>query len=1119
MGTSTMSQVEGDCLESVCDGQGTTTTQNDDTDVLDDGNACTDDICNAGAPENNASPAKTPCSDGTGALCDGSGACVECVDPGDCSSGVCQANACVPPTCLDAIKNGSETDIDCGGADCNPCADAKACAVADDCESGVCAAAVCQAPTCADGVKNDVETDVDCGGGTCSPCGFNEGCAQDSDCVGGSCSGTLCLATCTDQEKNANETDVDCGGPMCGPCDAGKTCAVAADCSSKVCNNGTCAASMCGDGVVNGAEQCDDGNMDDTDACPSTCLPAACGDGFTQAGVEQCDDANQDNTDACLATCVLAACGDTYVQAGVEDCDDANQDNTDACLTTCKAASCGDMYVQAGVEDCDDANQDNTDACPTTCKTAACGDGFVYAGVETCDDGNQSNTDACLNSCLSATCGDSYIQAGVETCDDMNTASGDCCSSGCAIESGCEIEPNNTVAQAMLNPLYSLSDILKGFVTPIGDIDHFTIDVTATIDLKIETFQGFTPGACVSTDTEITLYAQNGTTVLATDDDDGLGTCSLLNPTVDSGVRSLVPGKYYLKVNEFGNNALLSGGYNVQFTVVATCGNGLIESSETCDDGNTMTGDGCSNICRLEKTLESEPNGSCLQANGPLTLKPSPGTLNGGAITPIGDADWYAFTLTSTSDVVFETFDANGPGTCAGVDTVIEAFRGDCVTPLGPAKDQGGITNCSKLDPAVDAQVRHLLPGTYFVKVTDYLNDGVIAGYSLNARLTAVCGNGALEGFEECDGGATCDANCDRIPVCGDAFVDAPESCDDSNTTAGDGCDASCVQEAGFVCIPAGSPCTSVCGDGMLKASELCDDSNVANGDGCDSSCQPETAPTAEVEPNGTFAEADARALDPTPILITGQSTTISGAITPIADKDIFKMTLAAASVVRFETFDGTGSGCAGGITTVLRVFNSDAVPLQLVTDTTTGISSCSAIVYNLAAGSYYVQVEESGNNATLAAYRLQVKVQADKGAESEPNATAVEADPLSGSDVFVFGNHQVQAESDYFAIVVPAGKSLRAEIIEGAAETCESMEVDSRLTLYGPTLTQLVDDDDEGRGYCSLIDGTGAAPLDAAAKALPAGVYYLQVRASSSGVTQGGTRGQFDYRMAVTLR
>ena len=46
---------------------------------------------------------------------------------------------------------------------------------------------------------------------------------------------------------------------------------------------------VCGDGVVAGAEQCDDANTDDTDGCVA-CAFARCGDGQVRAGVETCDD-------------------------------------------------------------------------------------------------------------------------------------------------------------------------------------------------------------------------------------------------------------------------------------------------------------------------------------------------------------------------------------------------------------------------------------------------------------------------------------------------------------------------------------------------------------------------------------------------------------------------------------------------------------------------------------------------------------------------------------------------------------------------------------------------------------------------------------------------------------
>lgn len=45
----------------------------------------------------------------------------------------------------------------------------------------------------------------------------------------------------------------------------------------------------CGNGVVDGGEECDDGNTIDSDACTSVCRSATCGDAVAYDGVEDCD--------------------------------------------------------------------------------------------------------------------------------------------------------------------------------------------------------------------------------------------------------------------------------------------------------------------------------------------------------------------------------------------------------------------------------------------------------------------------------------------------------------------------------------------------------------------------------------------------------------------------------------------------------------------------------------------------------------------------------------------------------------------------------------------------------------------------------------------------------------
>jgi plastocyanin len=52
-------------------------------------------------------------------------------------------NTCQAPTCTDTLKNGTETDVDCGGTCPNDCAIGQGCMVDGDCQSGTCTAGVC----------------------------------------------------------------------------------------------------------------------------------------------------------------------------------------------------------------------------------------------------------------------------------------------------------------------------------------------------------------------------------------------------------------------------------------------------------------------------------------------------------------------------------------------------------------------------------------------------------------------------------------------------------------------------------------------------------------------------------------------------------------------------------------------------------------------------------------------------------------------------------------------------------------------------------------------------------------------------------------------------------------
>jgi cysteine-rich repeat protein len=322
--------------------------------------------------------------------------------------------------------------------------------------------------------------------------------------------------------------------------------------------------------------------------------------------------------------------------------------------------------------------------------------------------------------------------------------------------------------------------------------------------------------------------------------------------------------------------------------------------------------------------------------------------------------------------------------------------------------------------------------------------------------------------------------------TCSNTVVEDAEQCDDGNLDPLDGCAMDCRIEPGFAC--AGSP--SVC----------------------------TTLDQFEVEPNDTISTANAGFTT---------SGSVLGGISPIGDLDYFRVQMAQSfKVVRFESFAPIEGDCLGGVTTTLHLRHDNGT--QIVADSASGISACAAIALGMAPATYYIQIEETGNNAVVAGYALLARFLSDQGAELEfpgmiglnDNAFIAEVSLLGAHDGVVFGDHSVDTDADYYQISVPAGAGIRAEIIEGDREvaTCESNTFDPLLRLHGADgTTQLATDDDSARGFCSLIDGTGSAPMNAGARNTSgvAQTWFLAARAS----IPSGSGSSFTYRLAVTIR
>jgi len=93
----------------------------------------------------------------------------------------------------------------------------------------------------------------------------------------------------------------------------------------------TCELQVCGNGILETGEECDDGNLIDGDGCTSKCKNQVCGNGVVEPG-EECDDGNLINNDGCSSTCKLESkplCLTCNPTSGLNKCDIST-----SCITT-----------------------------------------------------------------------------------------------------------------------------------------------------------------------------------------------------------------------------------------------------------------------------------------------------------------------------------------------------------------------------------------------------------------------------------------------------------------------------------------------------------------------------------------------------------------------------------------------------------------------------------------------------------------------------------------------------------------------------------------------------------------------------------------------------------------
>lgn len=245
------------------------------------------------------------------------------------------------------------------------------------------------------------------------------------------------------------------------------------------------------------------------------------------------------------------------------------------------------------------------------------------------------------------------------------------------------------------------------------------------------------------------------------------------------------------------------------------CGNGKLDSNESCDDSNKNGGDGCSKSCQEEADYVCEKPGPCK----------STAACGNGILTSSENCDDGN---TNSGD--------GCSGDCKSVDAGWQCrVPGKACIPLC---GDGKLTATEACDDS------NTMNGDGCTS-TCLVEPGWSCDKSTGKCTKSVCGNSMTEAGESCDkgkdnghffgDGSGCSKTCTQEPTCrdsmgntvacttrcGDGNIDPNEKCDDGNQVKGDGCDDKCQEEGGFTCMAVTKPDTTPCKSGSGQCLEL----------------------------------------------------------------------------------------------------------------------------------------------------------------------------------------------------------------------------------------------------------------------------------------------------------
>jgi cysteine-rich repeat protein len=491
---------------------------------------------------------------------------------------------------------------------------------------------------------------------------------------------------------------------------------------------------------------------------------------------------------------------------GLTDCEDP------ACITTPACNVCGDGKA-LGHEECDGADLRGRTCADfgylsgqLSCLPACVYDLTACTSGEICDNHRDDNGDGlvdcadpmCIDTPACAVCGDGRV-SGNEQCDDGNQTAGDCCDH-CRAEPGCEIEPNdaNTTATEVDYDNHGVGAV-DGWVSPSDLTDYYFLDIPAGYTAEITVNVTLVDADIAQAGMGVALERPDGSIRAA----GGLlrqGSTEFDQPLFASGV---APGRAYLHVQTGNLSRRIHYHLAIQ-VALDVCGDRTVQLGQECDDGNVRDGDGCTASCTLEIPAGLTAATNSTTAKNPATV-PFAVEAPVTPVFPTMQEDWYAVRLTKPGNIDAEVIDARDADCTSVFDQMSVAIfarddKGNDV-PISDASGNGpqpttGWASCGRVTSAGKDLKPDLDPGVYYVRVSGALNAALPPGqaappYRLIVRNASVCGNGIVEGGEECDGTPGCSSIC-TLSVCGNGRLDAGEECDDSTA-----CCQSCKVPAG----------------------------------------------------------------------------------------------------------------------------------------------------------------------------------------------------------------------------------------------------------------------------------------------------------------------------------